>query len=73
MSKAKRKNKKELVMQKRYWDQIKKRYPFLEEKTHWYTGTKLSKKKAAGAKHRAATTFSRLNVRQKSQVMIRKD
>ena len=25
MSKAKRKNKKELVIQKRYWDQIKKR------------------------------------------------
>ena len=44
MSKAKRKNKKELVIQKRYWDQIKKRYPFLEEKTHWYTGTRLSKK-----------------------------
>lgn len=44
MSKAKRKTKKELVIQKRYWDQIKKRYPFLEEKTHWYTGTKLSKK-----------------------------
>ena len=27
MSKAKRKNKKELVMQKRYWDQIKKTVP----------------------------------------------
>ena len=45
MSKAKRKNKKELVIQKRYWDQIKKRYPFLEEKRTGIPGQNFQKKK----------------------------
>ena len=36
MPKTKRKINKELLMQKRYWKKIKKRYPFLDTREHWY-------------------------------------
>ena len=43
MPKTKRKINKELLMQKRYWKKIKKRYPFLDPRNHWYTGKVLTK------------------------------
>ena len=44
MPKTKRKINKELLMQKRYWKKIKKRYPFLDPREHWYCGYELTKK-----------------------------
>ena len=43
MPKSKRKIKKELIMQKQHWKKIKKRYPFLDPRNHWYTGKVLIK------------------------------
>lgn len=43
MPKSKRRIKKELIMQKQHWKKIKKRYPFLDPRNHWYTGKVLTK------------------------------
>lgn len=48
MSKTKRKINKELLMQKRYWKKIKKRYPFLDPREHWYCAYELTKKERNG-------------------------
>ena len=35
-------------MQKRYWKKIKKRYPFLNPREHWYCGYELTQKERSG-------------------------
>lgn len=44
MSKTKRKLNKQLAMERQHWKYIKRHYPFLDQKTHWYTGKMLDKK-----------------------------